>query len=138
MTTHTENSKNRIRESLEAANGTAQRFQTILGVLNSGGSLCLKDYGFYRRYCKKNGIVPLPSPIDRKAGVPVAYTKPLADDQEAMGRCRFLVGRLDAGRSITIADYRFLKRYCRQTGMELPKVSYSVMVYKVDVNRANI
>ena len=70
--------------------------------------------------------------------MPVTYTKPLADDQEAMERCQFLVGRLDAGRSITVADYRFLKRYCRQTGMRLPKVSYSVMVYKVDVNHANI
>ena len=134
---HTPNSRDRIRVSMETLYGTEQRFKAVQEAILQGMPLCMKDYGFYRRHCKKNGIVPMPTAINKKGGVAVAFTKPLMDDSRAAGLYNSLMGCLDAGESITVADYRFLKRYCRQTGAELPKVSYRVTVFKANILHEN-
>ena len=135
--THTPTSRNRISAAMETLYGTAQRFKAIQEAILQGMPLCLKDYGFYRRHCKKNGIVPMSTVIDKKSGMAIAFNKPLMDDNRAAGLYKSLIGCLDSGNRITVADYRFLTRYCRQTGKVLPRVRYEVLVYKADIHHEN-
>lgn len=133
---HTNNTKDRIRSSLESLYGTVQRFRAIHEAILQGVSLCMKDYSFYRRQCKKNGIDPMPTTIAKSGGAPITFDKSRASDSKSTARYRCLIERLDTGRGITSTDYRFLKRYCKAVGTELPQLRYVLMVYKDVVNVA--
>jgi hypothetical protein len=131
---HTNNTKDRIRSSMEDLHGTVQRFRAIHEAILQGTALCMKDYCFYRRQCKKNGIDPMSVTIDKDGGIPIIFDKSRTFDIKSTTRYQCLMERLDAGRGITGADYRFLKRYCKWTGAELPKLRYVLMVYKDSSN----
>lgn len=98
----------------EVAMQNTARYTAIHERLSQGQrELCPCDYHFYRRYCKQNGIAPLPFAM----GSGVAYV-PYEDDDQY----RRIMARLNMGRSIGTAHYRYLKRYCLKKGLPFPKL----------------
>lgn len=89
------------------------RYTAIHERLSQGQrELCPCDYHFYRRYCEQNGISPLPYAMGH-----VEYV-PYEDDE----RYKHIMDRLNLGRSIGSASYRYLKRYCEKRGLPFPKL----------------
>ena len=130
MTTHTDKTRDRIHESMEALHSSAQRYEAIQNAIRGGGAICLKDYGFYRRYCKRNGIRPMDLHIDR-AALPVTYEKHPMATEDSAARYSAIRTRLRSGRSIKVTDYQFLKRYCKRTGAKMPNVRFEMYVFEV-------
>ena len=92
---------------------TMSRYEHIRNILSSGSSeLSSADYQFYKRYCRKHGIVP--------EKVSVGLSGRSSKDEYHKERYDALMAGLNKGRSIPAADYRFLKRYCKEHGITLP------------------
>lgn len=133
MPQHTNTTRERIRETLETLHNSLERFNAIQAHINSGGLLCLKDYSFYRRYCLKKDIAPLHVTINRE-GVPVTYKKTRVSTLDLTNRYRKLLAQLREGHPIESRDYRFLKRYCKRTGAEMPRLKSILLFLEVPEN----
>ena len=130
MTMHTDKTRDRIHEAMEALYSSAQRYDAIQNAIRGGGAICLKDYGFYRRYCKRNGISPMDLHIDRDA-LPVTYEKPPISTEDSAERYSAIRTRLRSGRSIEATDYQFLKRYCTRTGAKMPPCTSKLLFWEI-------
>lgn len=111
--------------SLRSSN--EERYGAIREHLSSGHrELCVKDYHFYRRYCKKNGIAPLPFVA---GSVPsISYV----DDS----RYNHIMNSLKMGRSIGGTDFAYLKRYCATKNIPMPRL-YTKMLYWLEKEAHN-
>lgn len=93
----------------------SQKYAAISSRIAEGiTSLYPSDVQFYLNYCNKNRITPVPVVEDSSA-------TPVREDV-ATQRYTGIIDRLNTGRSVDAADYRFLKRYCKRTGAEMPKL----------------
>ena len=126
----TNKTRGRIRESLESIHHTTERFDAIQARIDGGGALCLADYQFYRRHCKKMGIKPMLVPINR-VDAPVAYKKVQVSTIDLTTRYRELLAILHAGKPIVAGDYRFLKRFCQRTGADMPRLESKLLFWEV-------
>ena len=122
--------RGRIRESMESHHHTTERFDAIQARISGGGTLCLNDYYFYRRNCKKIGVVPLHVPINR-GDTPIAYRKVQVSTVDLTTRYRELLAILHTGKPIVARDYRFLKRFCQRTGADMPKLESKLLFWEV-------
>lgn len=133
MPQHTNTARERIRETMETLHNSSERFNAIQSHIDSGGALCPKDYSFYRRYCLKKDIAPMHVPISRK-GAPVTYKKTQVSTLDLTNRYRKLRSQLHEGHTIESKDYRFLKRYCKRTGAEMPRLKSLLLFFEVPEN----
>lgn len=97
------------------------RYEAIHERLSRGQrELCPSDYHFYRRCCKQNAISPLPFAQDESApSIPYDYDE----------KYRCIMHRLDMGRPIGSADYRYLKRYCSKRGLPFPRLESQIQFW---------
>lgn len=101
-----------------------ERYSIITRRISDGAvTLCRKDALFYLDYCNTHAVTPAIVHIDATA------TSSRAD----MDRNRYdaLIRRLDAGRSIESTDFRFLQRYCKRTGVEMPRLESRLLFWKI-------
>lgn len=101
-----------------------ERYNVIVSKISNGTvTLCRKDALFYLDYCNTHAVTPAIVHID-------AAATPSRTDIDR-NRYDVLIRRLDAGRSIESTDFRFLQRYCKRTGMEMPRLESKLMFWKI-------
>ena len=101
-----------------------ERYNVIVSRISNGAvTLCRKDALFYLDYCNTHSVTP--------AIVHIDATAPSARADMDRNRYNVLIRRLDAGRGIESADFRFLQRYCKRTGVEMPRLASRLMFWKI-------
>lgn len=101
-----------------------ERYNVIDSRISNGEvTLCRKDALFYLDYCDAHAVTPAIVHIDATA----------PSSRADMSRIRYdaLIRRLDAGRSIESTDFRFLQRYCKRTGVEMPRLESRLLFWKI-------
>ena len=120
-------SRSRRECSRSERKGGDARYRIICRHLKSDSRLCPRDYTFYASYCSTHGIEPVA--IKDKGAEPIPYDG-RRDVQGSSGDDRYsdIIATLESGGSISQADYGYLWRYCKKTGIEMPwcKATYSL------------
>lgn len=112
------------------SNNTETRFAVVADMVQRGETLSFTDYQFYRRYCARNGLDFTGAKVDKtgtigRVDVPKVpsdkQNKPRRIDQTNQ-RYADVIARLEAGESLPMKEFSFLRRYCARYNKEFPKV----------------
>lgn len=112
------------------ANNTEHRYAVVSDMVQRGETLSFTDYQFYRRYCARNGLEFTGAKVDKtgtigRVDVPKVpsdkQNKPRRIDQTNQ-RYADVIARLEAGESLPMKEYSFLRRYCARYGKDFPNL----------------